>query len=93
MSGSTCIISGVYQGKTDKSIKTHVRQEGKFFWLPLSQIDNIYLTDEEVEIDPGQLTPGDEINVRIPVWLACKLIHCDDGQALEDLGLSYIDLD
>jgi len=93
MSGSTCVISCVYQGKSEKSIKTHVRQEGKFFWLPLSQIDNIYPSDEDCEISAEQLTPGDEINVRIPVWLACKLCHCDNGQALEDLDLSYIDLD
>jgi len=91
MSGATCVISCVYQGKSDKSIKTHVRQEGKFFWLPLSQIDNIYQADEDDETSAAQLTPGDEINVRIPVWLACKLTHCEDGQDLKDL--SYINLD
>lgn len=91
MSGATCVISCVYQGKSDKSIKTHVRQEGKFFWLPLSVIDNIYPENGDDEISAEQLTPGDEINVRIPVWLACKLTNCEDGQDLEEL--SYINLD
>jgi len=86
----TCIITCIYQGKTDKSIKVHVKQEGRFFFLPLSQMSGIYPVDEEVDMPPDQLTPGDEILVRIPVWLACKLLSCDGRQELEDLDLSFL---
>lgn len=89
----TCIITCIYQGKTDKSIKVHVKQEGKFFFLPLSQMGGIYPTDEEVEVDAEQLTPGDEILVRIPVWLACKLLGCDGRQELEELALSFLEVE
>lgn len=96
MSGDTCIISCIYQGKSEKALKTHIKAEGKFFWLPISQISNVWMEDE-VEIGPSsygeRLSPGDELLVRIPVWLACKLLHCEGRQALEDLGLSYLDID
>ncbi len=93
---ATCMITCTFKGKTEKAIKVHVKNEGKFFWLPISQIPNMYLSGEEepgAETTADQMTPEEEYLVRIPLWLACKLLQCDDVEELRDLDLSYLDID
>ncbi len=90
---ATCVLTCTYKAKTEKALKVHVKNEGKFFWLPISQIPNIYLADEDTEVDIVQMTPEEEYVIRIPIWLACRLLQVDSAEELEELELSYLDLD
>lgn len=89
----TCVVESIYQGKTEKAIKVHIKNEGKFYWLPISQIEDVSSEDDSEELEIGDLTPGDDILVRIPLWLACKLTQCEGRQELENLELSYLTID
>lgn len=56
----------------------------------------MYFTGDEErgdEITVDQMEEDEEYMVRIPLWLACKLLQCDDVEELRDLDLSYLTID
>lgn len=93
---ATCTITCTFKSRTAKAIKVHVVSEGKFFWLPLSQIPNMYFSGDEErgdEVSVDQMEEDEEYQVRVPLWLACKLLQCDDVEELRELELSYLEID
>ena len=98
----TCTITGRIVKRTEKAILLHVESESNNFWIPKSQIDNVYeaVAPMDTEIDKDRELKSVEdarisnlYTVRIPMWLTIKIAHVDSAEDLEDADLSYISID
>lgn len=90
----TAVITGSVTKKTEKAVLLHVPSERNNFWIPKSQIDNVYLADDDTELgEISEAKPGGDYSLRIPMWLTLKITHMDTVEELEQADLSYISID
>jgi Putative zinc- or iron-chelating domain len=90
----TCVITGQIIKRTEKALLLYVEAERNNFWIPKSQVDNVYTVDEETELGSVEsITVNTSYAIRIPMWLGCKIGHVDSAEELEDAALSFISID
>lgn len=93
----TCTITGQIIKRTEKALLVYIEAERNNFWVPKSQVDNIYpIADRTKEGELGSVEDArinDFYAIRIPMWLGCKIGHVDTAEELEDADLSFISID
>lgn len=89
----TCMLTAIFVFRSNKAVKVKIdgEESSEPFWIPMSQIHNIYDDSDGEEVDYLNLDPGSIYLWRITGWIACKLFDCDGWEDLVDLDLSFLD--